>query len=170
MAFVLDEKGNYLQVYGESAGGGDSANKDLSNLSSTGKAVIDGQFVSVDGSKQRIASKVVYDPTDTTPIEYSLSSILPDDNYNYLVLFRITTISSASGYYTVPVYTSILTNYMTVAFAQNMDNWSNFNFQEMIYLPIGSDHKIYVTPNVTWITGGKYDIDVMAYRRLGTNQ
>ena len=48
MAFVLDEKGNYLPVLGESASGGgtsgggsaDGANKDLSNLTSTGKGVL----------------------------------------------------------------------------------------------------------------------------------
>ena len=65
------------------------ANTDLSNLSDSGKKVIDGQWVSKTATLSTATAVGTY--------TIDLSSYLPNDNYNYEVLISVFFVSSGSA-------------------------------------------------------------------------
>ena len=145
---------------GTSSGGG--ANVDLSNLSDTGKAVIDGKWVH---KVLTIASDVEHTKTDTT---YDLSSYLPDDEYDYEVLFggNAITYTTKGNYSNLYLKTDIIKASVPVcciktpAAAETIARTSTT-------LPVGVGRYIIVSSNST--IGGKYTLHAIAYKRLGTN-
>lgn len=140
------------------------ADKDLSNLSSTGKKVIDGQWVA---STLTLASGVTY-PT-TTDTEYSLSTYLPDDSYDYDVIFSAsTTTGTTSGNaMSVRFHTDILNiGYMIMANAITRTSFANYN-SGTATVPIGSARKFIINAVSSYV--GTYSITLKGYRRIGTN-
>ena len=140
------------------------ADKDLSNLSATGKTVIDGQWVA---SALTLAYEVTY-PT-TTDTEYSLSTYLPDDSYSYDVLFSayVTTGSSAGNIVSVRLRTDIINGGdILMSSTVTRANLANYNSGAAI-VPVGTGRKIIVKAANNYT--GTYSIFLRGYRRIGTN-
>lgn len=130
------------------------ANTDLSNLTTSGKKVIDGQWV----------AKTQTLTTATTPqtIEVDLSEYLPEDEYNYEVAI-ICGCYQASGAVQGRIFftTSIIP---TIPFEQLTSQ--GFKYDIQFSMPVGADKKINIK-----IQGGftEQQADAIAYRRIGTN-
>lgn len=139
------------------------ADVDLSNLSSTGKKVIDGQWVAL---ALTLASGVTY-PT-ATDTEYSLSTYLPNDGYNYEVLINgtVTTGSSSGNAMALRLQTDILNDgYFIMCNVITRTNAQAYN-STAIVAPVGTGRKIIVKSSSYT---GTYSIYLRGYRRIGTN-
>lgn len=140
------------------------ADTDLSNISSTGKNIIDGKWVSHSATITSGTSA----PTSAN-LTYNLSSHLPNDEQTYEVLFSMYGQSSASSnVYTVGSLSSSLvpsTRVYTARAATGATVATMGGGNAII--PIGTDRKVYVD-YVTSNTG-TFTLIMRAYRRLGTN-
>ena len=143
-----------------------------SNLTTTGQKVFDGQIVDlydVTGSSYNtIASGVSYNPSGEA-VSYSIASLLPNDSYKYEVFFRFISETSVAGHVGTPVRTDIFMthSYLNCAYIYNLSAVTNYKY-EHIWLPVGAGRTITVVP-VGWLSASKYNIEVIAYRRIGTN-
>jgi len=138
------------------------ADTDLSNLSSTGQKVIDGQWVH---SELIIEDNVTAGNTNVT---YSLSSYLPNDAYNYEVLFTgyaITTTTSGTSA-ELTLFTDIITSGVSVCFTYTRTS-SRMEASGSVILPIGQAREI-IRGGDSSRTGTRYLI-AKGYRRIGTN-
>lgn len=129
------------------------------------RALTDGQWIN---SELSIASGVTC-PT-TTDIAYSLASYLPNDGYDYEVLFRgVAQVTSVSGNNaSLTVYSDIITNPVHIAYikAANASN-SNYSAYGNIILPIGSGKSISVLARSSAV--GTFSLYAVGYRRIGKN-
>lgn len=133
------------------------ANTDLSNLSDSGKKVIDGQWV----SKTETLSTATAAGTYTI----DLSSYLPNDNYNYEVLFVHTfydTGDNSGKLYQWTDYTGSQPEW----FIKQGNKYARHNSSQTI-LTVGSGRKYYFT-----MTDGNsaHNCWAVQFRRIGTNQ
>lgn len=158
------------------------ANKDLSNLSQTGQAVIDGKAdvslsnLSSVGQKVLDGQWVVASISvassasfpSSSPTEYSLAEYLPDDGYNYEVIFTagITTGSTSGNQAYLSMQTDIQTYAMPVCRTQTRSSNSVVDAGSII-LPVGTGRTVSVY-NFSSNTG-TYNLNARAYRRIGTN-
>lgn len=140
---------------------------DLGNLDSDGKKVLDGQWVNMTGSS--VASEV--SANGSTDLEFNVSSILPNDGYDYeVILSCIATTGSTSGDY-VPVYVysdyfSGVGRYICACRPRTRSSLSVFGGGSII-IPVGAQRKIYLIRSTNY--NGKVSIDIRGRRRIGTN-
>lgn len=130
-------------------------NVDLDNLSDTGKKVLDGQWVfsSLDITNVRALGNY----------EYSLSTYLPDDNYNYEVMIKFGAFRDATGNGKCMIGNSQEPEICRVSTTSNGRNGNSTPI-----IPILTDRKIVMS-----IADGNFTSTVceaIAYRRIGTNQ
>lgn len=140
------------------------ANTDLSNLSDSGKKVIDGQWVSKTATLSTATAVGTY--------TIDLSSYLPNDNYNYEVLLQAHQYSTSS--------TSVISLLSGILFPYNdtvsesgleafmMTNSYSRSCSKLEIIPIASDRKI--TLKITASNTSSCYLCAKAYRRIGTNQ
>ncbi len=139
------------------------ANLDLSNLSTTGSAVLSAKAntTDIDGNwiakNTTLASNVTLSNTAAT--SYSLSSYLPNDGRTYEVLFSFayTGDNSVSAQYTI-----------NSGFGTT---WFLFNYSRndalTTILPISTARKITITPNTNMTSGtNTFAIKLTAYRKV----
>ena len=141
------------------------ANTDLSNLSATGKGVIDGQWVG------KYAQDVI-SATAVNSYSYNISSYLPTrTNETYLIYGHMSITSNVTTVFTVGKLASPYTN------RTNNNNYTclittNANSrtaQSTFILPIAStDTYIYAQITGSAASSGCY-VSLMGYRRIGTN-
>lgn len=129
------------------------------------KEAADGQWVSI---RYNLAASVT-NPTSGA-LTYDLSSCLPNDGYNYEVLFNMsgTTGASANSYSYGYLATDILTNVTIVYTARVASGASNaVRGAGNAILPVGQQRVVYVHSHTS--NTGIFNLDVNGYRRLGTN-
>lgn len=145
----------------QSTGGSSGANTDLSNLSATGKAVIDGQWT---WKYLEVATN-----TSSGSYEHNLSSYLPNDTYSYEIFLRIGCYyNSANAGFAVGTVASPNTNksssgnYFVYQYVTTNTRGGYCN----AIIPVGTSRKIY-----SQITAALQNstIELFGYRRIGTN-
>lgn len=145
------------------------ANQDLSNISATGKIVIDGAW-SVSTSYKYVANAVTLNTN--TSYNYDISSALPIDTYKYEVVISgwgytaTTSGNTANIYVTTDLSSSFSDAWMlakTKTQAGNAGHWGG-----SATVIVGTGRKIYLKNTGT---GKSTDVTVWisAYRRVGTN-
>ena len=137
-------------------------NVDLSNLSSAGNKVIDGQWV------YSSTTLINNQTAPTTDFDVDLSTYLPDDNYIYEVLFcgYCSTGTTSGNIHQLRLSSSIVQTVVQLAYAiTRADNYSTGGGN--CILPISADKKVIVRgySNNT----GNYTLYARGYRRIGTN-
>lgn len=139
------------------------ADTELSNLSSEGQKVIDGQWVE---SSSILASNISA-PT-STDLEYSLASYLPNDGYNYEVLFtgQATSGASSGNVCNIHLKTDIIADYVLFARAITKTTSNNSTYGTCI-LPVGTNRKATVVAYSA--NTGAFYLYARGYRRIGTN-
>ena len=146
------------------------ADTDLSNLSATGKTVIDGQWVQ--SFLDLVTSAITLNTSYSNA--WDISSYLPNDNYIYEVYvsaYGVTTATSGA-LLDVRVGSSILkannTTNSATAFVLRSSVRSNANRQvsNTIVIPVGTDRQLTVR---SYGTGTLNTLRLLAYRRVGTN-
>lgn len=141
---------------------------DLSNLSATGQAVIDGQWVS--DTSNIVSSNITV--TTSYSNNWSLASYLPNDNYNYEVLFSIygTTATHSGATLDLRMGTDLIlddnNDAGVMALRGQTRTNSSMGYANCLILPVGTDRKVYIK---SYGTGVLSVLRVQAYRRLGTN-
>lgn len=145
-------------------GGGDYLNTNASNLSSTGKKVFDGQWIS---EALRLTSDYIDYPNSTAD-EYDLSSYLPNDNYNYEVMIcGVTRSSTTVGQFTRIELASDIFPAILFADCSCVVSGQKCSSGSFIIIPVGTGRKIKAMPLV-W-AHGTYSLWMQGYRRIGTN-
>ena len=152
-------EGNVISSIGSSS---DSANVDLSNLSDTGKAVMDGQWVDC---YVAIASNA---SMSTQNVTYDLSEHLPIDNYNYEVIFNgAANVPATKGSYcNLYLRSDVITTNVGVC-GINAVSAVQDNSKGSAIVPIGVNRYVVVGMNSN--SSGTYSLNMVAYKRLGTN-
>ena len=137
------------------------ADTDLSNVSNC--TVLDGQWVS---SSSTLANNISA-PT-TTNLEYSLASYLPNDGYNYEVLFtgQATSGASSGNVCNIHLKTDIIADYVYFARAVTKTTSNNSTYGTCI-LPVGTGRT--VTAVAYSNNTGNFYLYARGYRRIGTN-
>lgn len=139
------------------------AKTDLSNLSSNGKNVLDGQWVY---SSSVVASTVNVSASDAT---YSLASYLPNDGQKYEVLFNVAvTTPGTAGKYSLVVLSSSEVTEINAIRTQTAANVSLASIASCI-IPIGTNRNVIVVGQSGANAAGTYTLTAKAYRRIGTN-
>lgn len=126
---------------------------------------VDGQWVD---SFLEIA-KGVTAPT-TTDLNYSLSSYLPNDGYNYEVLFRGfgttgTTNGDRNYFY---LKTDLINNNALISYIRTRSTASLQSGSTLI-LPVGASRTITITGTGIITNTGTVSLSAIGYRRIGTN-
>lgn len=124
---------------------------------------VDGQWVN---ANFEIASGVTYTGTSVT---YDLSSYLPNDGYNYEVIFsgNVTTGSATGNIARLRIRTDIVDSATFLCAIQTRSN-SSVQSGGSVVLPVGSGRTVTVY-QISSDTGSYY-LNADGYRRLGTNQ
>lgn len=136
------------------------ADTSLSNLSTTGKKVLDGQWTYV---KQEICQGRTSETSDKS---WTLS--LPSDSCNYEVLLTgaVTTGTTSGNQTRIGLQSTIITTNIVMCNAQTRTSSSMTSYGACI-LPVGSNHKLTVSG---WANNtGAYSLWMRGYRRIGTN-
>jgi hypothetical protein len=138
------------------------ADTDLSNLSATGKAVLDGQWVIIN---EQIYSGSV---NGSTALEKKVT--LPNDGHIYEVLIstEVETGTTSGNLIAVILKSDILTNYASVCAARTRAS-SAVASRGSIIIPAkyNSSKNIYIYRSTGYT--GTATITALAYRRVGTN-
>jgi len=144
-----------------------STNKDLSNLSSIGQKVLDGQWVSIDSNNQ-IADTVTWDNT-VSAATYDISSYLPNDNYNYEVLITcfVQTVATANKFVTVQLSSDIFPNVYGIGTRASAAVAATANGS--VIIPVGAARTITQYATTSSNADGTYSLWIKGYRRIGTN-
>ena len=137
------------------------ANTDLSNLTATGKAVIDGQWT---WKYLSVATN-----TAANSYQHDLSSYLPNDNYSYEIYLTIACYyKSANASFSVGTVASPNTNKTSSGnyhVFQYVSSYARGGYCAAI-LPVGTSRKIY--SQITALLDNS-SIELYGYRRIGTN-
>lgn len=144
------------------------ANTTLSNLSSTSSTNFDGQWVS---SFLNIASSVTW-KTNTAVATYSLANYLPNDNYNYEVLFVGTaaTGSTSGNFVTIGLNSDLIDNGEIISMCEaRTRTTSTVENRGNAIIPIGTGRWIKQYSSSSNNANGTYSLWALAYRRIGTN-
>lgn len=139
------------------------ADVDLSNLTTTASSNFDGQWVR---SGATIASGATLPTTDD--LTYSLSTYLPDDNYNYEVIFicNLTTGTVSGNQSYISLQTDIQTYAINVCRTQTRAASSVIAGGNAI-LPVGTGREVTVYHYSS--NTGTFSLYARGYRRIGTN-
>lgn len=139
------------------------ADIDGTNMASSVKN-FDGQWVDI-GLQNIISNTSVNGTTDVTS---SLSSILPDDNYNYEVLVRgaVTSSSTSGQLCSLYINSDLLTSWIRLAEITPRSNASVPDGSTCI-IPVGTGRTISMHRESSYY--GTANVQVLAYRRIGTN-
>ena len=144
------------------------ADTDLSNLSATGKTVIDGKWVV--SYSEIVSSNITL--SNTYKNNWSLSTYLPNDNYIYEVIFSLvgTTTNTSGASIDVRLGTDIVKNSSNECYCmclrEQTRNSSTVITCGTITLPVGTGRKVYIQ---SLATGTLNTIRAIAYRRVGSN-
>lgn len=136
------------------------ADTNLSNLSATGKKVIDGQWVYSYSTLSTSTSKGSH--------SISLSSYLPNDSYKYEVLLNVTgynTSNTSVGYISSDIFTIPTSDsYANYCIRVNANSRMGAN---RFTIPVGTGRTLtwYVDTNAF----GSASVTAYGYRRIGTN-
>lgn len=138
-------------------------NTDLSNLSSTGKKVLDGQWVS--------HFKLLSGATAINTYTIDLSEELPNDNYQYEILFGMFFASSSSTTTIVTLKTDIIGGFTN----DNLDglsvNNNSMRAGSYVSMPVGTGrYCTYQISGHTLAQRTNKGLFMFGYRRIGTNQ
>ena len=143
-----------------------AADTDLSNLSATGKKVIDGTWVfsyslALDGQSL----------TGSTDLSLDISSYLPNDSNDYEVLIGAwcQTGTAANNFINVRIGTYGMTENIRVCQDRCQTANRTGNAASGVILPIGASHRtLYVSRAASgWV--GTASVALYGYRRIGTN-
>ena len=140
-----------------------SANQSLSNLDSTGQAVIDGQWVSVNISIMDNVSV-----TGSSNLTYTLSDV-PDDGHIYEVMLTgtVQTGTTNGNFCGLQLRSNFSNNAVTRICSARTRSSSFLQAQGTVIIPLTSSHNIYVSRNTGWV--GTASLWLIGYRRIGTN-
>lgn len=138
------------------------ADTSLTNVPSDCK-VLDGQWVS---SSVGLASSYTNAPT-TTNTTYSLSTYLPNDNYNYEVLVYaiVRSGATAANYLLLDIQTDLGFN-CYISGVQTRTSSTIYSCGSCI-VPVGTGRQVIVIANDN--NNGAYRLYAKGYRRIGTN-
>ena len=136
------------------------ANTSLSNLSSTGKTVLDGQWVAVNTTLANAVSL-----NGSSNLTYTLS--LPDSTYKYEVLLdlQIETGSTSGNRLNGSVSTDIVSD--IVLCSCRTRTASTMQSAGSAIVPVSTSHKVYLLRNSNY--NGTATLRFKGYRRIGTN-
>ena len=139
------------------------ADVDGSNMIASVKN-FDGQWVN---SNATLANNV---SISTTEVSYSLATYLPNDEYNYEVLFDcyVETSATTNKYINIYIKTDLIQNFTGVCGAKTTANSTAFTTGSTI-LAVGSGRSVTVNGLTSTNAVGTYILQVNAYRRIGTN-
>lgn len=142
---------------------GTVADKDLSNLSPTGQAVIDGQWVS--SRKELIVNGT---PPTIEDVSFDLSTYLPNDGYKYEVLFSGfgTTGNAIGDRQSIGLHTDLQPNNAYVYYIRTRTESTAYSAGSVI-LPVGTGRIVSVNHNTN--NTGIYTLYAFGYRRIGSN-
>ena len=136
------------------------ADINLSNLSATGKKVLDGQWVSV--SRQITSDVSVNGSTDLT---YTLSDVPNDGNkYEVLLTGQVYTSNTSGNVARIQVSSDIVSSLFICA-AVTRASQSAIAFGSAI-IPVGN-RQITVARDTGW--NGTFNLYIRGYRRIGSN-
>ena len=138
------------------------------NLAVNGSEVVTGSNTRFDGqwvyTKSTLANGVAMTNSNAP---YSLSSYLPNDNYNYEVLFAVNATSgTSSGNRIYIILNTDISTAVETAYAMPRSNGSVTAYGTCI-LAVGSGRSVTVAANST--PKGSYYLYACGYRRIGTN-
>lgn len=147
-----------------------SANNDLSNLSSAGQQIIDNKVNInsnvIDGQWVDAGAVTLSNATATSMYTIDLSSFLPDDGQVYEVMLNQQgAYSSADAYSGVQVKSDIIENFVVFGYPQSASR----RVAGQIILPVGTARSI-VYQIWNHALGSNSGLKLIAYRRIGTNQ
>ena len=139
------------------------ADTTLSNLGTTASTNLDGQWV----ESSSILASNISSPT-STDLDYSLATYLPNDGYNYEVLFtgQATSGASSGNVCNIHLKTDIIADYVLFARAITKTSSNNSTYGTCI-LPVGTGRT--VTAAAYSNNTGIIYLYARAYRRIGTN-
>lgn len=124
---------------------------------------VDGQWVKKNAT---IASSVSTSTTDKT---YSLSSYLPNDGYDYEVLFwGYATSAATSGKFSYLSLSTDLIDAVVVAQARTRTS-ATVDTAGACILPVGTGRRVVWNASDSGNLSGTFNIYVRGYRRIGTN-
>ena len=138
---------------------------DLSNLSATGKTVIDGQWT--DSYLELISSAVTL--SSSWSKAYDLSSYLPNDSYKYEVIFAAlgNTESTTGSYVDVRVKSDLIGSNQEIFLVRGQTrSSSSMQYVGQIVLPVGTGRTLTLRSTST---GTLSNARLYGYRRIGTN-
>ena len=141
------------------------AKADLSNLSATGKTVIDGQWT--DSYLELISSAVTL--SSSWSKAYDLSSYLPNDSYKYEVIFAAlgNTESTTGSYVDVRVKSDLIGSNQEIFLVRGQTrSSSSMQYVGQIVLPVGTGRTLTLRSTST---GTLSNARLYGYRRIGTN-
>lgn len=143
------------------------ANTNLSNISGTSTKSIDGQWVY---SVSTLANSVSWN-NSSSETTYSLSSYLPNDNYNYEVIFGVyATTSATSGKFIGVTLKTDIINGEFVPICQNRARTNaSVDCRGSVVLPVGTGRSVTQYSTTSANADGTYTLAVYGYRRIGTN-
>ena len=129
------------------------ANQDLSNITATGKKVIDGQWV--------VVGTYISGANTVGSYTLDISSLLPADNYKYEVILACQIFGSGDVFYQ-SVYTTEFPSYYVTSTSSVIRN--------LAVIPVGTNRIINyaITSNGNTSPNGA-TLYLCAYRRIGTN-
>ena len=142
------------------------ADVDLGNLNSTGKKVIDGQWVT---STQVIASNVSFATGGTETKTYDLTNYLPADGATYEVLFAMggQTDATNGASFGFALATDIVSN---VFVCRNIARSAAYTFAYgAVIIPLTTRQVKVTQTNTTAYTPTLSSLRMCGYRRVGTN-
>ena len=159
----------------------DVANTNLSNLSTTGQAIIDGK-ADTDLSNLSATGKKVIDGGITygdivlfnshTPSASSSVTVtsLPNDGNSYLALFEgsCDTGSTSGNYMQVVISTDLQTAGVNICHARTRSA-STVSAAGAAWIPIGTARTVKLGYSTSSAFKGSVDVRIKEYRRLGTN-
>ena len=139
------------------------AEKDLSNLTSAGKKVLDGQWV-VSGNTITSGRNA----QTSTDLTYNLTSYLPADGQSYEVLFSMlgSTAATTGSYQYGLLTTDIITQTARIYIARTTAAVGVTGAGTVI-LPVGTGRTVTVMAHSS--NTGTFNLYALGYRRIGTN-
>lgn len=146
---------------------GDSAlDEDMSNLSETGKKVMDGSWVFPD--KYEIFYDLSVPPSSTGT--YDLSSYLPSDDFVYDVIFDsvVDVTATANKFYGVYISTDI-TPTVHLCRSRTLSTSAIGISCGCAILPVGPGRTVTYSTSTSSNWSGKMQLFAVGYRRVGTN-
>ena len=130
------------------------------------RTLTDGQWV----YKYALVAEDVAWSTNTPEATYSLSSYLPNDGYDYEVLFAgsVHTGTTSGDFCTLSIMTDIMTSSVPIAHARTRTTADNGGQGNGI-LPVGQGRYVKQYSTSSANANGTYTLMAKAYRRIGKN-